>query len=79
MALRNPIPDKTLLKSVLQDITRNRTNTTRVKANVQDGAVTLAGTIDYDHERGPIINSVSSIAGVERVIDQLLVEKKKRI
>lgn len=78
MSLRNEVPDKTLLKSVLQSMTRKGVNAHRVKATVQAGSVTIVGTIDYDHERRLITNSVSSITGVKRVIDQLRVEKKKR-
>lgn len=78
MTIRNQIPDKTLLKSVLQNMTRKGINSSRVKATAQSGSITIAGTIDYDHERRSILNSVSSITGVKRVIDQLRVEKKKR-
>ena len=78
MTIRDQVPDKTLLKSVLQSMTRKGVKTNRVKATVQAGAVTIAGTIDYDHERRLIMNSVSSITGVKRVIDQLRVEKRKR-
>jgi osmotically-inducible protein OsmY len=78
MTLRNQISDKTVLKSVLQKMTRKGTGSGRVKATVRSGDVTLAGTIDYEHERRPILSSANSIPGVKRVIDQLRVEKKKR-
>jgi len=79
MSLRNQVPDKTLLKSVQQSMTRRGANSARIKATVLSGSVTIAGTIDYDHERRLIINAVGSITGVKRVIDQLKVEKKKRV
>lgn len=78
MPLRSQIPDKTLLKSVLQNMTGKGVNVSRIKATVQSGSVTITGTIDYDHERRSITNSVNSITGVKRVVDQLQVEKKKR-
>ena len=79
MIPRNQIPDKTVLKSVLQKMTRKGTSSSRVKATVRSGDVTLAGTIDYEHQRRSVLSSANSIPGVKRVIDQLRVEKKKRI
>lgn len=76
--LNNKTPDKTVLKNVLQKMTRKGTSSSRVKATVRSGDVTIAGTIDYEHERRSILSSVNSVPGVKRVIDQLRVEKKKR-
>ncbi len=78
MTLRNQIPDKTLLKSVLQNMMRKGTNSSRVTAAVRSGDVTITGTIDYEHQRRPVVNSANNITGVKRIIDQLRVEKKKR-
>ena len=78
MSFKNQIPDKTLLKSVLQNMMRKGVKANRVKATVQSGSVTITGTIDYDHERRSIVNSVNTTSGVKRVVDQLRVEKKKR-
>ena len=75
----NQIPDKTVLKSVLQKMTRKGTSSNRVTATVRSGDVTIAGTIEYEHERRSILSSANSIPGVKRVIDQLRVEKKKKI
>ena len=79
MIPRNQIPDKTVLKSVLQRMTRKGTSSSRAKVTVRSGDVTLAGTIDYEHQRRSVLSSANSIPGVKRVIDQLRVEKKKRI
>ena len=78
MSLRNPIPDKTLLKNVVQKMMRQGTNSSRVAATVRGGDVTLTGTIGYEYERRSILRSASNIPGVRRVIDQLRVEPKKR-
>ena len=77
MTPRNQIPDKTVLKSVLQKMTRKGTSSNRVNATVRSGDVTLAGTIDYEYQRRSILGSANSIPGVKRVIDQLRVEEKK--
>ena len=79
MSLRNQVPDKTLLQSVLQRMTRKGASSSRVKATVRSGDVTIAGTIDYEHERRSILSSANSVPGVKRIIDQLRVEKKKRV
>ena len=79
MIPRNQIPDKTILKSVLQKMTRKGTSSSQVKATVRSGDVTLAGTIDYEYQRRSVLSSAKSIPGVKRVIDQLRVEKKKRV
>lgn len=78
MPIRNQIPDKTLLKSVIQQFTRKGVSAVRIKASVSGGTVTIAGTIDYDHQRRSILNAANSVTGVRNVIDQLCVEKKKR-
>lgn len=79
MTLRNQIPDKTLLKIVLQNMMRKGTSSSRVTATVRSGDVTIAGTIDYEHQRRSVVNSANNIPGVKRVIDQLHVEKRKRV
>ena len=79
MIPRNQIPDKTVLKSVLQKMTRKGTSSSRVKATVRSGDVTLAGTIDYEHQRRSVLSSANSIPGSQTRYDQLRVEKKKRI
>ena len=76
--MRNQIPDKTLLKSVIQQFTRKGVNAVRIKASVSGGTVTIAGTINYDHQRRSILNAANGVTGVRNVIDQLRVEKKKR-
>ena len=79
MMLRNQIPDKSILKSVMQKMMRKGTSSSRITSTVRSGDVTLAGTIDYEHQRRSILSSANSVPGVKRVIDQLRVEKKKRI
>ena len=79
MTLRNPMPDKTLLKNVLQKLVRKGTGSqSRVTAAARNGDVTLMGTVGYEHQRRAIVRSVSSVSGVRRVIDQLRVELKKK-
>lgn len=78
MSIRNQIPDKTLLKSVMQQFIRKGVTAGRIKASVSGGTVTIAGTIDYDHQRRSILNAANGVTGVRNVVDQLRVEKTKR-
>ena len=76
---RNQVSDKALLKTVNQRIGRmGTTSQTRVTAAVQQGNVTLSGTLRYAIQRSPIVKAVGRIAGVRHVIDQLQVVPKKR-
>lgn len=79
MMNKNQVPDKALLRSVLQKMMRKGISGSRIASTVRSGDVTLAGTIDYEHERRSILTAVNNIPGVKRVIDQLRVEKKKKI
>lgn len=78
MTFGNQIPDKTLLKSVIQKMTRKGTNSSRITPTVRTGDVTLTGTIEAERERSSIVKSVNNTPGVRRVIDQLRVVDKKK-
>lgn len=74
---RNQVSDKDLLKSVNQRLTRSGGSQSRVTVAVQQGTVTLTGTLQYAIQRIPIIKEVSRVAGVSRVVDLMtLVERK---
>lgn len=79
MALGNVIPDKTVLRNVVQRLSRLGAGTpSHVTATVRGGDVTMSGTIAYEHERRTVLKAASSVAGVRRVIDQLRVETKRK-
>ncbi len=79
MRFGSEIPDKTLLKNVLQRLSRFGAGTpNRIATTVRGGDVTLTGTIGFEHERRNILKSASCVSGVRRVIDQLRVEAKKK-
>jgi osmotically-inducible protein OsmY len=79
VTLGNQIPDKTLLKQVVQRLARGGAGSqSKVTPTVRSGEVTLTGTLRYEHERHPILRSTSSVSGVRRVIDQMRVEPKKK-
>jgi osmotically-inducible protein OsmY len=74
---RNQVSDKDLLKSVNQRLTRSGGSQARVTVAVQQGTVTLTGTLQYAIQRIPIIKEVGRVAGVSRVVDLMtLVERK---
>ncbi len=74
---RNQVSDKDLLKTINQRLMRSGGAQSRVTATVQGGTVTLTGTLQYAIQRSPIVKSVTNIAGVRRVLDQLQLAEKK--
>lgn len=74
----NDATDKTLQKTVSQKLARGGTGSQcRVTATVAHGNVTLAGTLQYEAQRAPLLKLIARIAGVRRVIDQLRLLPKK--
>ena len=79
MTFGTQIPDKTLLKRVVQKLSQSGTGSpSHVTATIRSGEVTLTGTLRYEHERRPILRSANGISGIRRVIDQLRVVPKKK-
>ncbi len=77
---KNQISDKDLLKAVNQRLARTGTGSqSKVNISVQQGTVTLTGTLQHAIQRSPIIKAVSRVAGVRRVNDQLQHVAKKRL
>jgi hypothetical protein len=66
--------DAALLKTVNQKLARGGGGSqSRITATVQRGTVTISGNLQYDAQRAPLTKAVASIAGVRRVVDQLVV------
>ena len=75
---RNQVSDKDLLKSVNQRLTRTGTaSQSKVNVSVQQGTVTLTGSLQHAIQRSPIVKAVTRVAGVRRVIDQMQLLAKK--
>ena len=77
MSMNNQIPDKALLKNVMEQFISKGVNAVRIKASVRDGIATIEGIIEHDHQRRSIISVANSVAGVKKVIDLLQVGKSK--
>jgi osmotically-inducible protein OsmY len=74
----NETNDKTLLQQVNKRLARSGTGgKTRVTASVRRGDVTLSGTLQYEMQRKTLTRAASSVAGVRRVVDQMILEKPK--
>lgn len=78
MTLGNKVPDKTVLNNVLRKLSQKCTGSTRISATVRGGDATVTGAIKHDFERKPILRCVAAVQGVNRVIDQLRVEERKK-
>jgi osmotically-inducible protein OsmY len=75
---RNDVPDKALQQTVNRRLDRTGTGSrSRVSATVQRGTVTLSGTLQYENQRSPIVKAIRNIAGVQNVIDLLLLGAKR--
>lgn len=73
------IPDKDLQKNVDRQLTRCALGAQcRVKALVKNGSVTLTGNLRYEAQRRPVLKAIQSIAGIQRVNDQLQYVKTAR-
>lgn len=77
MSMKNQIPDKALLKNVMEQFIGEGVNAVRIKASVSDGTVTIEGIIEHDHQRRSIISVANSVIGVKKVIDLLQVGTSK--
>lgn len=74
------VPDKAILKSVNDKLSRaGGGSNTKVTATVRQGDVTLSGVLQYEMQRQPLVRAATSVPGVRRVIDQLQVNKVKRV
>lgn len=78
MAFGNRIPDATLLRNVERKLLQRCSSGNRISAIVSGGSATISGNISHEHERKPIIRTVSGVQGVRRVIDQLRLVIKVR-
>jgi len=76
---RNQVSDRDLLKTIQQRLARTGTaSSSKVNVVVQQGNVTLSGTLQHAIQRDPIVKAVSRVAGVRRVSDLLQHIVKKR-
>jgi osmotically-inducible protein OsmY len=77
---RKQVPDNQLNRLVTQKLSqRSAGSGARVSATVANGYVTISGTVEHEYERRPLVNAISSLSGVRRVVDQItLAPKKKR-
>jgi osmotically-inducible protein OsmY len=74
----NNVPDKALLQKVNQRVQRTAGYGSRVSVSIFRGEATVAGSLQYEAQRRPILKAANSTAGVRRVIDQMRVAPKKR-
>jgi osmotically-inducible protein OsmY len=73
---RKDIPDRELMRTITQRLSRTGTGS-RIAAAVQHGTVTLSGNLQYAAQRIPIVKAASMIEGVRQVIDNMKFEQKR--
>ena len=75
---RNQVSDRDVLKSVNQRLARTGTaSQSKVNVSVQQGIVTLTGSLQYAIQRSSILKAITRVPGVSRVVDQLQLVAKK--
>ena len=73
------VSDKVLLQKINQRLARMGSGQSHFTAAVRSGEVTLAGTLQYEIQRQPLVKAAGAVGGVRRVIDQLKVVVKKKV
>ena len=75
MPYESRIPDKVILQKVNQKLTRCGIGSgVRIDVTVRNGMVTLAGMLDYDYQRKPLLRAAAGVQGVRSVVDRLQVK-----
>ena len=73
------VSDKSLLLKVNQRLARMGGAQGHITASARMGEITLAGMLQYETQRGPLTKAAGAVPGVRRVIDQMQVDKKKKV
>lgn len=77
---RNQIADKDIVKTVNQRLARaGASSASRIAATVQQGTVTITGTLQYPGQRSPIVKALSGIPGVKSVVDMMKLAERKQM
>lgn len=67
--------DRLILQRITSQLgTRGIRNPCRVDASCKNGDVTLAGTIQYEHQRKAAMQAATGVTGVRRVTDRMIVK-----
>ena len=74
----NKVRDKALVQQVNERVQRTAGYGSRVSVSVLKGEATLAGSLQYEAQRRPILKASNATAGLRRVIDQMRVEPSKK-
>jgi osmotically-inducible protein OsmY len=74
---KESIPDKTILKDVNKRLAKTGMGRCRITATVRGGQVTLAGELQYESQRRPVVQAVSRVDGMRGVTDQITVKPRE--
>jgi osmotically-inducible protein OsmY len=70
-----PVPDRTITQQVGQKLAnRGIRSPCHVQVSTSHGDVTLTGSVQFAHQKRTATQVVSGIAGVRRVVDQMIVK-----
>jgi hypothetical protein len=70
-----PISDQSITRQVENRLSgRGLSSPCHVAVETKNGEVTLSGSVQYAHQKGPAVQVANVISGVRRVIDRLIVK-----
>jgi osmotically-inducible protein OsmY len=70
-----PVSDRSVTQQVTNKLAgRGLTSPCHVTVDTRNGEVTLTGSVQHAHQKGAAVQAASSISGVRRVIDRLIVK-----
>ncbi|MEX0611674.1 MAG: BON domain-containing protein [Pirellulales bacterium] len=69
------VPDRVITQQVHQKLSnRGVRSPCHVSVQVKRGEVTLSGSVQFAHQKGAAVQVTSTVAGVRRVVDQMIVK-----
>jgi hypothetical protein len=75
----NKVSDQTIIQKVTRQLSnRGMQSPCHIAVVARRGAVTLSGTIQYEHQRLAALHAARGVDGVRQVMDQLHVESKNQ-
>ena len=70
-----PVQDRTITRQVQGRIaSRGLNSPCRISVETTKGEVTLSGSVQHAHQKAAAVQAAQGIAGVRRILDQLVVK-----
>jgi len=70
--------DHELEKGIHEQLVKVGASPDRIRAIVDDGKVTMVGTLDFESQRRTVLKAVNGVDGIREVIDKMLVAMPRK-